>query len=72
MFGVRFVRIVYRMMERMGFPIVAIVFRFLSWMILSGVGCWRYMCAMRQTKTPQSLLLGCVKGCRVVQVSSVE
>ena len=57
-------------MERIGFPMADIVFGFVLLRRRAGVECWRYMCAKRHTKTPQSLVLICVKGWRVVHVSS--
>ena len=54
------------MMERMGFPISDILCGSLVCMSWDGFECWRYICAKRHTKTPQSLVLSCVNGWRVV------
>ena len=60
------------MMEHMGFPIDDIVCGSVVLIRRAGVECWRYICAKRNTKTPQSLVLSCVKGWRVVHLSSLE
>ena len=54
------------MMESMGFPIDEIVYGSVVLISRAGVECWRYICAERHTKTPQSLVLSCVKGCPFV------
>ena len=60
------------MMERMGFPISDILCGSLVCMSWDGFECWRYICAKRHKKTPQSLVLSCVNGWRVVHWSFLE